>query len=339
MSEPSLHTTDLVPLVERGRRGDREAQDQLIRRAWERLERMARAMLHRFPNVRRRVETGDVLQNSLVRLLRALEKVEPTSTREFFALAAAQIRRELLDLARHFKARGLLLEQDLPEVRPQGAAFDVVDTSSAATREGEPIGSPSVVFALAPSPNPVGDRACSPTRTLNGSTPRRAHQGCQASRWGRIAKRVDGTSRTSHAGGGEPGTPLARTRRRGSAACILTIPCFLAPARTTPWLGPCLHRTPAVCGFYPILADAGLRAAAVRAEAHVHRPGAGQRRAVRRPGQRHQGRLPRLALGLEAGGRRHPWEAVQVIRQAREATRLLTSAGLIPAPPEAGEPS
>jgi malate dehydrogenase (oxaloacetate-decarboxylating) len=32
-------------------------------------------------------------------------------------------------------------------------------------------------------------------------------------------------------------------------------------------------------------------------------------------------------------------EAVQVIRQAREATRLLMSAGLIPAPPEAGEPS
>ena len=37
-----------------------------------------------------------------MRLLRALEQVRPDSTREFFGLAATQMRRELLDLARHF---------------------------------------------------------------------------------------------------------------------------------------------------------------------------------------------------------------------------------------------
>jgi RNA polymerase sigma-70 factor (ECF subfamily) len=38
----------------------------------------------------------------LLRLLRTLEKVEPQSIRDFFALAATVMRRELLDLARHF---------------------------------------------------------------------------------------------------------------------------------------------------------------------------------------------------------------------------------------------
>jgi RNA polymerase sigma-70 factor (ECF subfamily) len=43
----------------------------------------------------------DVLQNALVRLLRALEVVPVGSVREFFRLGATQIRRELIDLARH----------------------------------------------------------------------------------------------------------------------------------------------------------------------------------------------------------------------------------------------
>src|SRR5262249_14311685 len=33
---------------------------------------------------------------------RALREARPTGTREFFSLAAAQVRRELLDLARHY---------------------------------------------------------------------------------------------------------------------------------------------------------------------------------------------------------------------------------------------
>jgi RNA polymerase sigma-70 factor (ECF subfamily) len=37
-----------------------------------------------------------------MRLLRALESVHPASTRAFFGLAAEQMRRELLDLGRHF---------------------------------------------------------------------------------------------------------------------------------------------------------------------------------------------------------------------------------------------
>jgi RNA polymerase sigma-70 factor (ECF subfamily) len=39
----------------------------------------------------------------LLRLLRALQEIQPGSMREFFGLAAEQMRRELLDLVRHFQ--------------------------------------------------------------------------------------------------------------------------------------------------------------------------------------------------------------------------------------------
>src|SRR5204862_2838941 len=46
-------------------------------------------------------QTGDVLQGAVARLLRSLEQVRPDSLRAFFGLATQQIRRELIDLARH----------------------------------------------------------------------------------------------------------------------------------------------------------------------------------------------------------------------------------------------
>src|SRR5262249_8162384 len=52
--------------------------------------------------VARWVDAEDILQNALVRLLRALETVKPDSTQAFFGLAAKQMRRELIDMARHY---------------------------------------------------------------------------------------------------------------------------------------------------------------------------------------------------------------------------------------------
>ena len=52
--------------------------------------------------VRRWAETDDVLQNALLRLVSAVRSVKPTTSRDFLALATLQIRRELLDLARHY---------------------------------------------------------------------------------------------------------------------------------------------------------------------------------------------------------------------------------------------
>jgi RNA polymerase sigma-70 factor (ECF subfamily) len=81
--------------------GDRSAADHLLRSAGDRLERLARNMLRGFPGACRMADTGDVLQDATLRLLRALREVRPSNTREFFGLAAEQMRRELLDLARH----------------------------------------------------------------------------------------------------------------------------------------------------------------------------------------------------------------------------------------------
>ncbi len=105
MHDPSLHTTQLRGLVERIRAGDFSAREELLRATYVRLERLARKMLRGFPTVGRWEESGDLLHNALLRLLNALREVEPTSVRDFFGLAAEQMRRELLDLARHHLTR------------------------------------------------------------------------------------------------------------------------------------------------------------------------------------------------------------------------------------------
>ncbi|QEH38502.1 RNA polymerase sigma factor SigM [Aquisphaera giovannonii] len=102
MADGDARTTVLVNLLDRMRAGDRAAVDELVRAFQRRLAHLARKMLRRYPGVERWVEDDDVLQASLVRLLRALESVRPASTSAFFGLAAEQMRRELLDLARHF---------------------------------------------------------------------------------------------------------------------------------------------------------------------------------------------------------------------------------------------
>ena len=95
-------------LVERRRGGDEAAREELIAAAMGRLERLARKMLKGFPRVRRWEDTGDVLNEALIRLDRALRAVVPGSSRDFFGLAAEQMRRVLLDLARHYNGpRGL----------------------------------------------------------------------------------------------------------------------------------------------------------------------------------------------------------------------------------------
>ena len=104
MDSSLFDTTTLKNYVQRIRAGDESVRNDLLERVHDRLERLCRKMLGRFPSVKRFEETCDVLQNSLLRLVRSLEQVNPTTTREFFGLAAEQIRRELLDLARYYKA-------------------------------------------------------------------------------------------------------------------------------------------------------------------------------------------------------------------------------------------
>jgi RNA polymerase sigma-70 factor (ECF subfamily) len=102
MAEPAVDSGTLEELIVRLSQGDDAAFTALIRHNTVRLESLARHMLRGYPALRRWVETDDVLQNSFMRLMRALEKVEIESPRHFMALSALQIRRELIDLARHY---------------------------------------------------------------------------------------------------------------------------------------------------------------------------------------------------------------------------------------------
>jgi RNA polymerase sigma-70 factor (ECF subfamily) len=82
--------------------GDPAARDELIRHACERLRRLTAKMLQDYSRLHRWEDTDDVFQNAVLRLLRALRQVTPVSVSDFFRLAAVQVRRELIDLARHY---------------------------------------------------------------------------------------------------------------------------------------------------------------------------------------------------------------------------------------------
>lgn len=72
----------------------------------ERMRRMAHRMLGRFPVVRRWSDTDDIVQNASLRLWKSLEEVSPDTVRAIVGLVGLQIRRELLDLAKHFSRPG-----------------------------------------------------------------------------------------------------------------------------------------------------------------------------------------------------------------------------------------
>jgi RNA polymerase sigma factor (sigma-70 family) len=101
--DPAGNTAQVQNLLDRLRAGGAldDVRGELIAQASERLVHLARGMLRRFPHLRRWEETDDVLQQALIRLHRALGEVHPESVRMFYGLAATQIRRTLIDLARH----------------------------------------------------------------------------------------------------------------------------------------------------------------------------------------------------------------------------------------------
>jgi RNA polymerase sigma factor (sigma-70 family) len=84
---------DLMP-------GDSASQNKLFQFAYKRLRVLSRTMQRRFPRLRSRVETDDVLHSAAIRLRQSLLAVTPQTVPEFFGLAALQIRRELLELIR-----------------------------------------------------------------------------------------------------------------------------------------------------------------------------------------------------------------------------------------------
>jgi len=100
VAEVAKRTTELINLWQAG---ESSARDRLLEHCCGRLRVLARQMLRqRFPHVGRWEQTDDVLQQAMLRLHQSLEEVKLESGRHFYNLAATQIRRELIDLARHY---------------------------------------------------------------------------------------------------------------------------------------------------------------------------------------------------------------------------------------------
>jgi len=103
MLDPAHQPAHLHQLLARARDGDPRAREELFASVCGRLEHLAHKMLKGFPTVRRWAQAEDVVQNAFLRLLQALEQVQPTTVQDFFNLAAVHLRRALLDLARSFR--------------------------------------------------------------------------------------------------------------------------------------------------------------------------------------------------------------------------------------------
>jgi RNA polymerase sigma-70 factor (ECF subfamily) len=75
------YSTELNRRLESLNSGSPEARDQLIEHSCERLRKLTRKMLKKFPKVRRWSDTDDVLQVAMMRLHRALMVVKPARLR------------------------------------------------------------------------------------------------------------------------------------------------------------------------------------------------------------------------------------------------------------------
>jgi len=101
MEHPPQTTVQIQACIDRLQSGDAAARNELLKAAGDRLQRLAHKMVKSFPRVRRWDETDDVMQNAILRLCRTLQDVTPKTAQDFYRLAALNIRRELLDLAKH----------------------------------------------------------------------------------------------------------------------------------------------------------------------------------------------------------------------------------------------
>jgi RNA polymerase sigma-70 factor (ECF subfamily) len=103
MADSDATTEQVEQWITLLQQGDRGARDALLACAGDRLLKLTRKMLRLSADVRRWEQTDDVFQNAMMRLYRSLEQVELQDARHFFHVAALQIRRELIDLARRYQ--------------------------------------------------------------------------------------------------------------------------------------------------------------------------------------------------------------------------------------------
>lgn len=121
--------------------GDPDASRRLLDVSMERLRTLSRRILADIPGVKRWEETDDLLQNASVRLWKALERSHPPTTLDYYRLAAAIIRRELIDLSRHyFGPQGIASNQASSWVSEHGSRFPAAEGAADQTHDPQQLG-------------------------------------------------------------------------------------------------------------------------------------------------------------------------------------------------------
>jgi RNA polymerase sigma-70 factor (ECF subfamily) len=124
MDTDDTFSAALAECLQRLERGDLSARDRIIELCSDRLHALAHRMLGRYPGVRRWEDTDDVFQNAAMRLHRALGDMQLETPRSIMALAATQLHRELIDLARRHAGPSSYAANHGTNVMPLAAADD-----------------------------------------------------------------------------------------------------------------------------------------------------------------------------------------------------------------------
>jgi RNA polymerase sigma factor (sigma-70 family) len=123
----------LQGLLDRMKQGDRAARRELLDCACTRLRRLANTMFAgSFPALREEHELDSVVHETWLRLVQALDQVEPPTVADFFRLAAHKVRQVLLDLADRHRRRAAR------EVPARGGDSDPGGLASAAGQSLDP---------------------------------------------------------------------------------------------------------------------------------------------------------------------------------------------------------
>jgi RNA polymerase sigma factor (sigma-70 family) len=114
--------------------GRADSREQLIEMSSRRLRRLTQAMFRDHPSLARWEEADDVYQQGVIRLWQALRECRPETAIQYYRLAAQVLRRELIDLARHyFGPRGLAANHATPAVFPHDVRFGSPDNPADST--------------------------------------------------------------------------------------------------------------------------------------------------------------------------------------------------------------
>ncbi len=119
MAGDCARETALTQLLDRARGGSDGDRERLVESVYQRLNRLCRSLLSRYPGVACHEQTGDVMGQVWPRLLGELSARQFENSAHFFSFSATLIRNTLVDLLR--KHRGRNGDRPIRYEAPSGA--------------------------------------------------------------------------------------------------------------------------------------------------------------------------------------------------------------------------